>query len=247
MKTNYQLNMETSRDVVHIFWTGGWDSTFRVLQLLLKEKVPVQPHYIVRPEQSTGREINTINNIRRKLRNHFPEGSKLLLPVQFVDRKSIYIREEIKARFDEIKDQEKINIQYLILASYCDQKDLNNVELCILNAEVSHRKDKLIFGSFSFPLSGKTKSEIAVRSEENGWMELMKLTVFCRRPRNGKPCGLCGPCSDAVDAGIGWRLPLKSRLIAYIQLPFRKWWRDNYSKQNKGLLKYIPSLLKNRY
>lgn len=237
--------MEITRDVKHVFWTGGWDSTFRLLHLLFEEKVRVQPHYIVRSEQCTGEEINTINNIRRKLGRDFPEKNKLLLPVKFVDRRSIYINDEIKKRYDEIKEQEKINIQYLILSNYCAQENLENVELSILDEDISHRKDRLIFGRFSFPLLGKTKKEIADRSEENGWMELMRLTKFCRRPKNGNPCGLCGPCSDVVDAGIGWRLPLKARLFANLQLPFRRWWRDNYDKQKQGLFEYIPSVLKN--
>ena len=31
---------------VYVFWTGGYDSTFRICQLLIKEKVAVQPVYI---------------------------------------------------------------------------------------------------------------------------------------------------------------------------------------------------------
>lgn len=35
----------------HLLWTGGWDSTFRVLQLLLCSRDAVQPHYIIDPER----------------------------------------------------------------------------------------------------------------------------------------------------------------------------------------------------
>ena len=44
----------------HLFWTGGWDSTFRLLQLLLEENKIVQTHYVIRSEQSTGQEIDTM-------------------------------------------------------------------------------------------------------------------------------------------------------------------------------------------
>ena len=32
---------------VQILWTGGWDSTFRLLQLLLELKLEVIPHYVI--------------------------------------------------------------------------------------------------------------------------------------------------------------------------------------------------------
>ena len=34
---------------VYIFWTGGYDSTFRLCQLLIVERVMVQPVYISDP------------------------------------------------------------------------------------------------------------------------------------------------------------------------------------------------------
>ena len=32
-----------------VLWTGGWDSTFRVLYLVLVEKCQVQTYYIIDP------------------------------------------------------------------------------------------------------------------------------------------------------------------------------------------------------
>ena len=39
--------VDASRQVVPIFWTSGWDSTFRVLQLLLVGRRRVQPYYLI--------------------------------------------------------------------------------------------------------------------------------------------------------------------------------------------------------
>ncbi len=33
--------------ITHLFWTGGWDSTFRLLQLLLDEHKAVQTYYLL--------------------------------------------------------------------------------------------------------------------------------------------------------------------------------------------------------
>lgn len=247
MMINNKEKELNSGDIVHLFWTGGWDSTFRLLQLIFLEKAQVQPHYIIRGEPSSGQEVQTIIKIRKKLRRNFPKIAELLLPVKFIDVRSLPENKKIAERHEKLTTTQKVNSQYLHLAKYCYQENLQDVELSILKRDSGFLEDDLLFGKFSFPLLGKTKKEIAEISLENGWMDLMKLTRFCRRPKKGKACGLCGPCSDAVEAGMGWRLPLRARLIANLQLPFRKYWRNNYKKQGKGLLKYIPTLLKNRY
>ena len=42
------LERATAR-AVKLLWTGGWDSTFRLLQLLLLYEKKVQPYYIIDP------------------------------------------------------------------------------------------------------------------------------------------------------------------------------------------------------
>lgn len=69
--------------MTHLFWTGGWDSTFRLLQLLLEEKKEVQPHYIVISQPSTGKEIDTMLMIRHELYRLYPETRDLLKPIKF--------------------------------------------------------------------------------------------------------------------------------------------------------------------
>ena len=62
---------DTRAPSVHLLWTGGWDSTFRLLQLLLQQRVPVVPHYLVddtRPSAQT--ELRTMACIRDRLAPH---------------------------------------------------------------------------------------------------------------------------------------------------------------------------------
>jgi len=33
--------------VVNLLWTGGWDSTFRLLQLILDTRATIQPVYVI--------------------------------------------------------------------------------------------------------------------------------------------------------------------------------------------------------
>ena len=83
--------METRKKekVNHVFWTGGLDSSFRVINLLMTTKDPIQPHYIVRHEESTGNEIDAMNNIRRAASKKNPEFRSRLLPTIYTNEDSI--------------------------------------------------------------------------------------------------------------------------------------------------------------
>ena len=48
-------------------WTGGWDSTFRVLQRAFVEEI-LRPAYLVeRVRPSAGKELDTMNGLRKML------------------------------------------------------------------------------------------------------------------------------------------------------------------------------------
>lgn len=72
----------------YVFWTGGYDSTFRILELLLSEKCTVVPIYLSgdidnfvqekHKRQSKDFELNAIHSIRREILRCFPdEGIRL--------------------------------------------------------------------------------------------------------------------------------------------------------------------------
>ncbi len=53
---------------VHVLWSGGWESTYRVLDLVFTEQAVVQPHYIVdinRP--SSLHELRTMASIKHAI------------------------------------------------------------------------------------------------------------------------------------------------------------------------------------
>lgn len=54
--------------ITHLFWTGGWDSTFHLLQLLLDEYKAVQTYYLLDSTRaSCPEEIETILTIKKRL------------------------------------------------------------------------------------------------------------------------------------------------------------------------------------
>ncbi|WP_136668382.1 7-cyano-7-deazaguanine synthase [Flavobacterium sp. H122] len=224
-----------------ILWTGGWDSTFRLLQLVLTEKREVQPVYVKDIDRKSYRkELETIDLILDKIEKHHPEAIKNIKPLIVIDKNQIVIDPDLKECYDKICDVKKIGSQYLWLASFCKQNEIDSIELSI---EKDNRTDSFfnfispffkenlpnpnsllkeevirIFNYFNFNLFEVTKVDILNISKENGWMEIMDSTWFCHKPKNNKPCGKCKPCLTAFTEGLKFRIPAKRRIYAYIKL-----------------------------
>ena len=236
-------------NITHLLWTGGWDSTFRLLQLLFEKKVKVQPHYIIADGQTASEEIVTMNKIRQHLYHKYPKTRELLRPIIFFDKRRIDHCDEIHNAYIETKKRQPIQLQYETFARYCRQIGADSIELSVLKNETIDfdLANKVIFSHFTYPLVGYTKKKIADLSKRNEWEEIMFMTWFCRRPVNGQPCGFCGPCSDVAEAGLSKRLPWKAKLIAHLQLPLRKFWRDNYHMQSAPIIRSAKKILDRKY
>ena len=61
-----------------LLWTGGWDSTYRLLSLLLGEERAVQPYYILdnpRSRPAVPAEREAMRRIRQRLLYRHPEAA----------------------------------------------------------------------------------------------------------------------------------------------------------------------------
>ncbi|MFO7901140.1 MAG: hypothetical protein R6U98_00630 [Pirellulaceae bacterium] len=233
---------------VNLAWTAGWDSSFRLLSLILIEKRVVQPHYLLRPEDSAGQEIDAMHRIQRQLFARYPESREFLLPKKIIDVRAVPIDVEMEADYELIKGCRKVPEQYLLLASYCRREKIYEMELGIHNDDSGiHLAEERLFDRFRLPLKGFNKLQMLEVSKSAGFEDLMNLTVFCRRPRNGKPCGFCGPCHDAVSNGLGYRLPFLRRVKATSLVPLRRYWRESYGTMSPGLRAWVSRVLRGRY
>lgn len=72
-----------------------------------------------------------------------------------------------------------------------------------------------IFGNFRYglPLYWMTKLQVMDSYKEMGYEEVISLTWFCAHPLNGKPCGLCTPCEEAMLAHMNFRFSARSRIL----------------------------------
>lgn len=230
---------------VHLLWTGGWDSTYRLLDLVLRRRVSVQPWYVRDEERaSTPLEISVMAAITDAIARRDPEAARLLQPIHFVDREEIAPRPELTVMCDQLH----LGSQYEWLARLVHQQELSSFEIGIEkrssrvyemlwhNVEpvegVGGRTFRLkpavtdpnleLFRNFEFPVLHLTKSDLRQRAQARGWVELMSMTWFCHDPRAGKPCGMCTPCMVALEEGFGERIPILRRVRPRLRLLKKK-------------------------
>ena len=231
--------MKENPDIINVFWTGGLDSTFRLVQSLINTQARVQPHYIVRHEDSTGIEIDAMIQIRRAIINKFPDVRTRFLPTIYTNEDLIPRYKETNEIVEELRKIAKVREQYHILSDYCKAFKVEKIQLSLVKSPgemmfIENFSSSPIFKSFEYPNKDLTKRELYEISRENQWDDILLMTSFCRRPiKKVTPCGVCGPCADSTINGMGFRLPFRSRIKARIQIPFRKYWRKNYLKQDQ--------------
>lgn len=236
------MQPKTQATTTNLLWTGGWDSTFRLLQLLTEEKVKVQPYYVIDYRRtSIGKEFETMQYLRNEIINRFPYSEELFLPTIHKERSSIKPDNNITESYQKILKYRYIGDQYEWLPRYCKELEIEKMELCIEKLQ-NHNNNGLfpflygpehypefdipnyysiikpefknLFQFFELPLQKFTKIDMLETSKKNGWLSgLMDKTWFCYRPTKfNNPCGKCKPCEHAIQNNFGWRIPFGSKI-----------------------------------
>jgi 7-cyano-7-deazaguanine synthase len=231
-------------ETVNILWSGGWDGTFRFLQLA-SNKVCIQPIYIKDTNRKGQQyEINAI----RKIMDAVKKGGCLEAIInepKFYDVDWILSNcadEGISSAFCYLREKYNIGIQYewfALLAKKLGLKfetgvvhqyhgkveeaiEAEGILSLIPNDFLPGRYEVLpkekgsevfsVFENLILPIIKLSKKDEERIATENGWLDIMKMSWFCHTPdKNGQPCGLCGPCDDAMHTGMEWRLPKKAQ------------------------------------
>jgi hypothetical protein len=220
---------------VALLWTGGWDSTYRLLDLCLSHRRPVQPIYVAGDPHrtSTGAETEAIGRILASLERLDPEAPKLVLPLDRAGPSTAIAPDpEITSAYRRLRQTSALGTQYEWLARFAAERGATGLELSIhrddiaepfLRGHVTRAPEPppddcfalasgdpdltAVFGRYRFPLLDLTKVEMADRARELGFAELLELTWFCHHPRRGRPCGACNPCLYTRREGLGRRVP----------------------------------------
>ncbi len=122
---------------VRLLWTGGWDSTFRLMRLLSGSNASVAPFYLLRSKRaSTAVELATMERIRSALGKVFPDAASRLAPTQLCDVDALAQDPAITQAYERTLRRSFLGRQYEWLAWFCTQEGIDAIELCI------HRDDK---------------------------------------------------------------------------------------------------------
>ena len=211
---------------VKVLWTGGWDSSFRVMELLLVEHRAVQPIYVLNlKRKSASNELRAMDRMRQGLRERMANPS-LLRPTHVVVAQDIPLLGDLVRLRERILEKTWVGTQYVMLGSIAEALGWKDVEICMQAQEggavtglhrlvfaderggrLTHAPEAQLFKYWSFPLLHVPKSEMAVTARQHGFYDLLVQRWFCHYPVFDKPCGRCNPCRLANPEGVEFADP----------------------------------------
>ena len=219
-----------SNDVVKIYWTGGYDSSFRICQLS-KLPVKIQPYYLAGERLSREKELEAIRNITTALKAK-PDTRCTFLDLEIIPIEEWEKVEEVSVAYEELVKERRLGTQYewlgwfahknpgielsvqkggridALLHHYNAIKEIDNPiigKYYMVDKEKAPGFVNLIFGNYHFPLFGLTKVEMKEEYIRMNCGDIIDLTWFCHRPKKGEACGTCPPCRFVDTEGLGYR------------------------------------------
>lgn len=243
-------NRENS--AARVLWTGGWDSTYRVLHLCKEEGTSVHPYYLYdKGRKSVEREMAVIRKIRDCVNQDGPVFPGHIEELQVRDMEAMRNDPEVHDALLTIKKSNHSGWQYYPLSCFVKQENLGGIELTtqkhdslsiILDGFLEafdgpHGKsyrvaekfrgtpEHTVFSPFTFPIIDLSKQDMRSMAAAKGFADLMEETWFCHSPlKDGSPCGTCNPCIVSIRDGMGYRVPLRTRLRYRTRRPRQIFW-----------------------
>jgi hypothetical protein len=231
MSAEEAVNQSTI-EVVHLLWTGGWDSTFRLIQLLVATDVNIAPIYVIDPDRKSSLlEIKTMAVLRRMLQASFPSAQHRILPHRYFSKEDIPPDPEITKRYRKLRERAVLGNQYDWLARLAKSNQIPALELSVHVDDKAHgfikdhtikkrddqigdyyelaseqvlspESDLALFSYFRFPILDWSKIEMRDYASKKNVLDIMMNTWFCFTPIRNRPCGVCSPCRYALAEGM---------------------------------------------
>jgi 7-cyano-7-deazaguanine synthase len=220
---HWEADLAIQEVLCHVFWTGGFDSTFRLAQLLAGG-VDVQPIYVSQRldiRKNRAQEVAAMATLTDRLRARFSGQATLrdTLHVTQVSRNA-RIREQAARIGYGPSHRERMGAQYVVLCEFAAAYHAP-VEIGI---EIGGRAERmlrgltrgdgarrriapekllkagdkplLMFADLRFPLLTMTKQDMLLEAHSGGYRTVLRETWSCWFPRGGKPCGKCSMCKQ---------------------------------------------------
>jgi 7-cyano-7-deazaguanine synthase in queuosine biosynthesis len=204
------IKINKDKKEFHIFWTGGFDSTFLLLYFLKysSDDSKIYPIYIsceIDKRKSHNNELTSIHNIFSKINNQY---NKKLQNINIIN--NLTLDNEIKKL--TFNFYENIN-QYSYIAQICKnynidgyiaivRDDKNWKKDVILNQNTSEacfdlkNNDFLLFERFRVPLIKYYKKDLFNFCDD--FKQILCETWSCWFPINNKQCKKCKMCLERI-------------------------------------------------
>ncbi len=219
------------RNKVELFWTSGWDSTYRLVELS-REDVIVEPIYITEMgRESESIEIERHSIILNELRKK-KETKATLLPVRYVRQSEIPQNIDISNAFNFIRNEVGLGVQYEILALYAAMNpgieigseggepgtlrmtralcEFGGMEIkgneFTLHPDKATTEGRLVLGNMKYPIIDKPETVMRDNIVKWGYEDIMSHIWFCHNPINGRQCGLCRACEVKMETQMEFLL-----------------------------------------
>ncbi|RGS76396.1 hypothetical protein [Coprococcus sp. AF21-14LB] len=222
----------------YVLWTGGWDSTYRMVELSRRDDIEIYPIYIrdhTRPSLQI--EINTVEKLYKQLVEDKRTKAKIN-PLTYIEDCDIPENIEITTAYQRIKEKIKIGSQYEYIArlaisypgielgiekpngefSGCVEviNQFGRLKECdggyVLDLEKSSKDCNMLFENVAFPIINLTEIEMLENIKNWGYIEFMKGIHFCYTPHRNYPCGICRPCQQKMECGMEMLLPKRAQI-----------------------------------
>lgn len=117
---------------IPVFWTGGRDSTFRVLDLIFQHGCRVQPIYVIdRTRKSFQLEIDAMDRIRDQIAQDSPTLIDLLLETIFLKREDMEATVQPGDPYFKLARASSVSPQYPYLANAVVATGFERVEVSV--------------------------------------------------------------------------------------------------------------------
>ncbi len=217
---------------VYILWTGGWDSTYRLVELS-KTNVHIYPVYCLDSNRkSVDFELAAMQNIIQLLKERKTTRAHLS-DVKIIKVEDIPKDEKITTAYKNICQTIKLGTQYDWLGRLANEYPMIEIGIekpsgeyngCVAAVEKHGRFKRIngrlvidkekssedlvcLFGNLAFPIADITEVEMQENIAKWGDEDIMKQIWFCHSPIAGKPCGFCRPCQQKMECNMAWLLP----------------------------------------
>ena len=210
--TQYVVEGRNKEVVKDLLWSGGHNSTFRLLELL-QLGFTVRPIYLLLQEtqKSTLLEMETLDKILKYIKIYHSDLAGKILPVKYINYKDINLNKEVEVY---CKKHPTLPLKYQSLLNYTYQHG-KEIELSVdeksplssiiekdtifysRDCKINTNKKELSFlFNIRFPVIHTHKSNLWYFSYNYGFQDVLSLITYCLSPLlpTNLPCGKCDGC-----------------------------------------------------